>query len=298
MLSHVSPASFDARGILLPRKCARHFLRSCVLRSRTMARRSARRLLNSLLGEHSPATGINHVLPRRRARRRQDLRDARTRAAARHDRGTDVVVGFVETHGRPAPRPRSAIWSSFPVAGSTYRGTIRGDGRRRGDRPPARRSRSSTSWRTPTSRARATRSAGRTSSELLDAGIDVITTREHPASRVAERRGRAHHRGSSSARRCPTSRPPRRPDRAGRHDAGGAAPPDGARQRLQRRAGRRRARQLLPAGQPRRAAGAGAALARRPSRRGAGGLSRAPRHQRAVGDAGAGAGRAHRRARR
>ena len=42
-------------------------------------------------------------LPRRRARRRQDVRDARTRAAGA-DRGTDVVVGFVETHGRAADR--------------------------------------------------------------------------------------------------------------------------------------------------------------------------------------------------
>ena len=40
-------------------------------------------------------------LPRRRTRRRQDLRDAQRGPRARHERGTDVVVGFVETHGRP-----------------------------------------------------------------------------------------------------------------------------------------------------------------------------------------------------
>ena len=31
MLPHISPTSFDARGVLVPRKCAGHFLRSCVL---------------------------------------------------------------------------------------------------------------------------------------------------------------------------------------------------------------------------------------------------------------------------
>ena len=40
--------------------------------------------------------------------------------------------------------------------------------------------------------------------ELLDAGIDVISTRQHPAPRIAERRRRARSPASSSARRCPT----------------------------------------------------------------------------------------------
>ena len=31
MLSRTSPASFDTRFVLVPRKCAEHFLRSCVL---------------------------------------------------------------------------------------------------------------------------------------------------------------------------------------------------------------------------------------------------------------------------
>jgi hypothetical protein len=31
MLPHISPASFDDRSVLGPRKCAGHFLRACVL---------------------------------------------------------------------------------------------------------------------------------------------------------------------------------------------------------------------------------------------------------------------------
>ena len=82
----------------------------------------------------------------------------------RAERGTDVVVGFVETHGRPhtaeharragdrararrstTAAPRSPRWTSTRCS------------------PAAPRSRWSTSWRTPTSPAPATRSAGRTS---------------------------------------------------------------------------------------------------------------------------------------
>ena len=47
---------------------------------------------------------------------------------------------------------------------------------------------------------------------------------EHPAPRVGQRRGRADHRRSCSARRSLTRSCARRPDRARRHDARGAAP--------------------------------------------------------------------------
>ncbi len=79
---------------------------------------------------------------------------------------------------------------------------------------------------------------------------------------------------------------------------GGAPAPHGARQRLPGRADRRRARQLLPRGQPRRAARARPALGRRPRRRGAAGVPRAARDRPPVGDARARARRAHRRGRR
>ena len=62
--------------------------------------------------------------------------------------------------------------------------------------------------------------------------------------------------------------------------------------------GRRRARELLPGRQPRRAAGAGAAVGRRPGRRGAPGTARPHGITGHVGDAGTGRRRDHRRARR
>ena len=78
---------------------------------------------------------------------------------------------------------------------------------------------------------------------------------------------------------------------------GGAAPPDGPRQHLRARQGRRRARQLLPHRQPHGPARARAAVGGRPRRRVAPGLPRAPRHRGAVGDARARRGGRHRRAR-
>ena len=83
--------------------------------------------------------------------------------------------------------------------------------------------------------------------ELLDAGIDVISTVniQHLESLndVVERDHR-HHAAGDDPRR---GRPRRRPGRARRHDARGAAAAHGPRQHLRPREGRRRARQLLPA---------------------------------------------------
>ena len=95
----------------------------------------------------------------------------------RAERGTDVVVGFVETHGRPhtaemlaglevVPRrtrdlprdARSRRWTSTPCW------------------PAGPGSRWSTSSRTPTCPARRNASAGRTSRSCSPPGIDVITT--------------------------------------------------------------------------------------------------------------------------
>ena len=95
----------------------------------------------------------------------------------RAERGTDVVVAFVETHGRAhtaakldglevVPRRVGHLPRRASSPSSTWPPSSR--------EPP--RSRWSTSWRTPTSPAARTRSAGRTSQTLLDAGIDVIST--------------------------------------------------------------------------------------------------------------------------
>ena len=110
--------------------------------------------------------------------------------------------------------------------------------------------------------------------ELLDAGIDVITTVniQHLESLndVVEKITGVPQRETvpDAVVRA------RRPGRAGRHDAGGAAPPDGARQRLPAGEDRRRADQLLPGRQPDRAARAGPALAGRQGRRGPAALPR------------------------
>ena len=101
--------------------------------------------------------------------------------------------------------------------------------------------------------------------------------------------------GVRSGRPFPTPCPRGRPGRARRHDAGGAAPPDGPRQHLPGREDRRRADPLLPGRQPVRAAGAGPALAGRQGRRGPAALPRGARHPRHLGGAGARGRRAHRR---
>ena len=115
--------------------------------------------------------------------------------------------------------------------------------------------------------------------QILAAGIDVITTvniqhleslndvvaadhRHHPG------RDRARPRGAGG-----------RPDRARRHVARGAASTHGARQHLPARACRRRARELLPARQPRSAPRTRAAVGRRPRR---GAPRRLPRPARPV----------------
>ena len=95
----------------------------------------------------------------------------------RAERGTDVVVGFVETHGRKHTAEMVDGLEVVPRRTLRLPGHhVRGDGRRRRARPATRRSPWSTSSRTPTSRVRATPSAGRTSRSCWPPGIDVITT--------------------------------------------------------------------------------------------------------------------------
>ena len=154
---------------------------------------------------HAMARGHAPHLPRRRARASARPSPCSTRAA-----------------GAASAAPTSSSASSRPTAAPKHR---RADRRPRG-RPA--RTRSSTAARpsrrwtsTPilarAARGRARRRAGphqrpglahekrwQDVEELLDAGIDVISTRQHPAPRVAQRRRRADHRASSSARPFPT----------------------------------------------------------------------------------------------
>ena len=96
----------------------------------------------------------------------------------RHQRGTDVVVGLVrDPRPRRAPRRRSATSRSSRAKPIEYRGSdVRGDGRRRDPRPQARR-RARRRARAH-QRARVSRNEKRWQDveELLDAGIDVIST--------------------------------------------------------------------------------------------------------------------------
>ena len=203
--------------------------------------------------------------------------------AAGAERGTDVVVGFVETHGRRhtaellegleiVPRPRADL----------PRRQLHRDGRRRRARPPA--------------RGRAGRRAGahqraRLAEREALAGRRGAARRrhrrdhhgQHPAPGVAQRRRREDHRGAAAGDRARRRGPRRRPGRARRHGTRGAAPPDGARQHLRRREGRRRAGQLLPRRQPHRAARARPAVDGRQGRRGAAELPRASTTSRGPG---------------
>ena len=102
-------------------------------------------------------------LPRRRARRRQDVRDARggpPAPAARHRRRRRLRRDPRPAHHRGAARRPGG---GAPPDDDLPRRRLHRDGRRRGARPRARGRRWSTSWPTPTCPAPATPSAGRTS---------------------------------------------------------------------------------------------------------------------------------------
>ncbi len=95
----------------------------------------------------------------------------------RRERGTDVVVGFVETHGRPQTAEQIGDLEVVPRQAIEYRGTTFEE--MDVDAVLARaaaRSRSSTSSRTRTSRARGNEKRWQDVEELLEAGIDVIST--------------------------------------------------------------------------------------------------------------------------
>ena len=117
---------------------------------------------------------------------------------------------------------------------------------------------------------------------------------EHPAPREHQRRGREDHRRRAARDRPRRRRAPSRPDRAGGHVARGPAASHGPREHLPGRARRRRAGQLLPAGEPRRPPRAGAAVGGRPRRGQPADLHGRPRHRRRLGDPGA-RGRGHHR---
>ena len=95
----------------------------------------------------------------------------------RRERGADVVVGVVETHGRRRTAEQIGDLEVVPRRTVDHRGSdAHGDGRRRRSSPGGRSSSSSTSSPTRTRPVRRTRSAGRTSTSCSPPGIDVIST--------------------------------------------------------------------------------------------------------------------------
>ena len=202
-------------------------------------------------------------------------------AHRRVERGTDCVVAFVEHHDRP----RTEVHAARPGAGPAPRARLprhhlHRDGRRRGAGPGRPRSPWSTSWPTPTSPGSPQRQALAGRRGAARRGHRRRLHRQHPAPGVARRRRRVDHRRPAARDRARRGGPPRRPDRAGRHVAPGAAPPDGARQHLPARQGRRGPVQLLPPRQPHRTARAGPAVGGRPGRRVPPAVPRRARHPR------------------
>ena len=152
--------------------------------------------VSTLTGGRTAADGCGSTSAPRPASARPTPCSARRHRRA--ERGTDVVVGLVETHGRPHT---AASWSrasrSLPRRGRRPpRREVHRDGRRRRAGPPAPRSRSSTSWRTPTCPARRNAKRWQDVEELLDAGIDVS-----PPSTCS-----TWSRSTTSSRRSPASR--------------------------------------------------------------------------------------------
>ncbi len=201
-------------------------------------------------------------------------------AHRRLERGTDVVVGYVETHGRPhtaalleglevLPRRevtrRGAVLTELDTAAVLARRPevvlvdelahtivpaspegpgVAGDSSVPGELERAGR----VGWAGRGPRGPHETVAGRRAAAR--GGHRRHLHGQHPAPRVAQRRRDGHHR------RAPARDGARRGGAAGRagaarrHVTRGAAPPDGPRQRLRSRHRRRGSGQLLPGRQP------------------------------------------------
>ena len=95
----------------------------------------------------------------------------------RRERGTDVVVGFLETHGRALTAAQLRDLEVVPRRVDRVPGTaVRGDGRRRRAGPRPAKWRSSTSSRTRNVPGCRNTKRWQDIDELLAAGIDVIST--------------------------------------------------------------------------------------------------------------------------
>ena len=164
----------------------------------------------------------------------------------RRERGTDVVIGLVVTHDRPQTIAQIRDLEIVPPRRTVYRGGVVGRGRRRRDHRSAAAGRARR-------RARAQQRARVGKREALAGHRGAARgrhrghlDREHPTPRERQRRRQSHHRRDPARNRPRRGGAARGSDRARRHEPRGAPAPDGARQHLRAREGRRRARQLLP----------------------------------------------------
>ena len=215
------------------------------------------------------ARGQASHLPRRGARRRQDVRDAQRGPPARTSAAPTSSSASSRRTAGPNTAEQLGDLEVIPRRIIEYRGTTfeemdvdavlarrpRGRARRRARAHQRPGSRNEKRWQDV--------------EELLDAGIDVISTVniQHLESLndVVER-----ITGVAAARDDPRrGRAPRRSDRARRHDARGAPAAHGARQHLHAGASTPRSATTSGLGNLARAARARAAVARRPGRRGA-----------------------------
>ena len=181
--------------------------------------------------------------------------------------GLDIVIGFVETHGRADTEARIGDLEIIPRRRFEYRGVVaRRNGRRRDSRAEARALRGR--------RARPYQRARQPPREALSGrcraargGHRRHDRRQHPAPRNAERRRQPRHGGPGARDRAGHVSRSRRRDRQRRRDGGGAAHPPAAGQGLQAGEGRAGAVELLPRNQHLDAARARVARRRRRDRR-------------------------------
>ena len=201
-----------------------------------------------------------------------------TRAGAGVERGTDVVVGYVETHGRRrhrGPGRRASRWSRAARSSTGARRSRRWTSTAR-PRPAPAVALVDELAHTNAPGSRARRSAGRTSRSCATRA----STSSPRSTSSTSSRSTTSSSGSPGVKQRETI-----PDEVARGAdqvelvdmaPGGAAPAHGPRQHLRAGEGRRRPRQLLPARQPRRAARAGPHVGGRPGRRRAPGLQGQP----------------------
>ncbi len=158
----------------------------------------------------------------------------------RKERGTDVVVGWVQEHGRPQTDAQIRDLEVFPRRSVEYRGQTFEEmdvdgllGATASARPGGR---AGSHQRARVEAPQAMAGRGGAPRCRHQCHLD----RQPPAPRVAQRRRAADHRGHSARDGARSGGAGRRPDRTGRHGPRGAAPEAGPRQHLPPGAHRRR----------------------------------------------------------